>query len=140
MKKRIGMACMLFSCVLAFSGCEAKEVFQDILSVNEAEIGKDSGGKVTITNPVEQPKNNTATPTPTKEPTPTPTEEPKEMVYCISPVNVREGSSNQAAILGALTAGQAVEKLGEEKSWIKIRFEGKEGWVYGKYVTSEEPG
>lgn len=136
-KKQICLLLAVFSFSTNLTGCMAWDVITDILSVNNADTDSD-GPKVTISKPTAEPKPS-ETPEPTHTPEPTPTEEPKEWVYCISPVNVRAGSGNKEQILGALTAGQKVEKLGEERSWIKIKFEGQEGWVYEKYVTDEEP-
>lgn len=137
-KKRICLLAMVSVFAAAFTGCTAWDVIKDVLSVNSADTSGDDGPKVTISKPTMEPKPS-ATPTPTHTPEPTPTEDPKEWVYCISPVNVREGAGNKERILGELTTGQKVEKLGEERSWIKIKFEGQEGWVYEKYITDEEP-
>lgn len=139
MRKRTLAVCMLIICMLSFSGCEAMEVLEDILSVNEAEIRGDGGPKVTITKPSEAPQ--TPTPEePTPEPaasTPEPAKEPQNVVRCISPVNVRAGSNKDAQIIGALQSGQEVEKLGQEGGWVKISYEGQEGWVYEKYVMDQ---
>ncbi|MBS6196360.1 MAG: SH3 domain-containing protein [Clostridiales bacterium] len=137
MKRKMIAAGLLVFCMLVFSGCGVLEVIQDILSVNDAEIHTDDGPKVTISKPTAQPSP-TEEMVPTAEPTPTPTEEPENIIYCISPVNVRAGSSNQSQVIGALASGDAVEMLGQEGGWIKIRYEGQEAWVYEKYMTSEK--
>jgi uncharacterized protein YgiM (DUF1202 family) len=138
MKKKICIVLVVLLCTGGLTGCSAWDVVKDILSVNSADTS-DNGPKVSIAKPTPTPAA-TATPAPTATATPTPTEKPREMVYCISPVNVRESSNNQSAIIGALTQGQEVEKLGEENSWVKIDYNGKTGWVYNKYVSSEKTG
>ncbi|NCB93517.1 MAG: SH3 domain-containing protein [Clostridia bacterium] len=138
MKKGICILLIMIMSMTLLSGCSALEVIGDILSVNSADTS-DDGPKVTINKPTATPTP-TDTPVPTPTATPTPTKEAKNMVYCISPVNVRAGGTNQAAIIGELAAGDAVEKLGEENSWIKIKYEGKEGWVYNKYMSDKKTG
>lgn len=133
-------AWLLFIMVLlavSLTGCTIWEVTKDILSVNHADTNRNNGPKVTISKPTKEPEPS-ETPSPTAA-EPTPTEDPKEWVYCISPVNVRAGAGSQEQILGFLTAGQKVEKLGQERGWIKIEFEGQDGWVYEKYVSEQEP-
>lgn len=138
MKKHIRLLFIVSLAVINLTGCTALNVIKDILSVNNADTSGSDEPKVTISKPTKEPEP-TETPTPTVTEEPTPTEEPKEWVYCISPVNVRAGAGNQEQILGFLTTGQKVEKLGQERSWIKIDFEGREGWVYEKYMSDEEP-
>lgn len=137
-KKYVWLLFIVLLFVINFSGCTAGDVIRDILSVSRADTGGTDGPKVTITKPTKEPEPS-ETPAPTATPEPTPTEDPKEWVYCISPVNVRAGAGNQEQILGFLTAGQKVEKLGQERSWIRIKFEGQDGWVYEKYMSDEEP-
>lgn len=120
-------------CVLNICGCTALDVVKDILSVNHADTKADEKPKVTINQPTQKPRD-TVTPEPTETPTPEPTEEPKDWMYCISPVNVRAGAGNQEQILGFLTTGEKVEKIGEDRNWIQIIWEGREGWVYGDYL------
>lgn len=138
MKKRTCFMALLMVSMLFLPACSPLDVIKDILSVNQADTSSDEGPKVTITKPTPAPKvSDTVTPAPSAAPTPT--EEPREMVYCISPVNVRDAATNQSQVIGALTTGDAVEKLGEERSWIKIKYEGREAWVYEKYMSSEKP-
>lgn len=138
MKKHIRLLLIVSLFAINLAGCTAWDVVKDILSVNRADTSGTDGPKVTISKPTKEPEPSQML-VPTATPEPTPTEDPKEWVYCISPVNVRAGAGNQEQILGFLTAGQKVEKLGQERSWIKIRFEGQDGWVYEKYMSDEEP-
>jgi Bacterial SH3 domain. len=59
------------------------------------------------------------------------------LIYCISPVNVREGHSG-TRVIGSLRTGDAVAKLGQEGGWIEIEFEGMRGFVYQDFM-SENP-
>lgn len=143
MKRKNGKRCvcfllLLFCMTVQLSGCMAWDVVKDILSVSKADTSGDDGPKVTIVKPTNPPESGIKI-TPTATPEPTPTEEEKDWIYCASPVNVRAGAGNQEKVLGSLVTGEKVEKLGEERNWIKIRFEGQDGWVYGKYMTEEEP-
>lgn len=133
--------CLFVVCGLA--GCTFSEVMKDILSVNDANIAKKTGPKVEIDDPVmvedaaqEEAPDSSQQSADTDEPTPEVSKEPENLVYCLSPVNVREGGGNSYPVIGALTAGEAVEKLGQEGSWIKIAYKGSEGWVYEKYLSA----
>ena len=81
----------------------------------------------------------TQLPTATATPTPTPTQEAKETVYCTSPVNVRDAASTGSNVIGMLSTGDAVERLGQEGGWVKILYEGQEAYVYQDYVSSTQP-
>ena len=65
-------------------------------------------------------------------------EEPQDLIYCISPVNVREAGDTVARVIGSLRTGDAVQRIGENGGWIEIIFEGQHGYVYMDYM-SEEP-
>ena len=45
------------------------------------------------------------------------------MVYCTSPVNVRDAASTGSNVIGMLSTGDAVERLGQEGGWVKILYE-----------------
>lgn len=137
MKKKFYTLAVMAGLLFCFSGCTALDVVKDILSVNTADTSKDDGPKVTITKPTAAPRP-TESVTPTLTPTPTPSEEPKEIIYCSSPVNVRAAADSNSQVLDSLTAGQEVEKIGEDGGWIQIRYEGVEGWVYHKYMTDQK--
>lgn len=132
--------CLLI--LFGMSGCTFSEVIEDIISVNNANLTKKAGPRVEISDPVTseddpvndevQQQEEVAAPTP-EEPA-----EPANLVYCLSPVNVREGGGSSYPVIGALTAGEAVEKLGQEGSWIKISYKGSIGWVYEKYLSGSD--
>ena len=60
------------------------------------------------------------------------------LIYCIAPVNVREGHSG-TRVIGSLRVGDAVVKLGQEGGWIEIMFEGTQGFVYQDYMSDTAP-
>ena len=62
----------------------------------------------------------------------------ENLIYCIAPVNVREGHSG-TRVIGSLRTGDAVEKLGQEGGWIKIMFEGMHGFVYQDFMSEVAP-
>lgn len=143
-KKRMSLVVAASLFLMLAAGCgKVFEVTGDILSLSVADTGKDeddsySSGEEELPKrqvTVKPTQESTSTPTPT----PTPTEEPKEMVYCISPVNVRDAASTGSRVIGTLNTGDAVERLGQEGGWVKILYEGQEAYVYQDYVSSTRP-
>ncbi|MCD8077930.1 MAG: SH3 domain-containing protein [Lachnospiraceae bacterium] len=63
----------------------------------------------------------------------------ENLVYAISGVNVRDAASSNSNIMGTLSEGDAVVKLGEEGSWTKIEYNGAECYVYSEYLTETAP-
>lgn len=54
-------------------------------------------------------------------------------------LNLRQEPSSKAAILGVLEKGDTVRVESEKGSWLKVTTsEGKEGWVYSRYITGYE--
>lgn len=88
---------------------------------------------------------------PTTSPSPTPTPASASAVLSLTPdkpyvtieetgtgwLRVRTDASATSDELGKATTGEKLKYLGEttESGWFKIEFEGKTGWVSGKYVT-----
>ena len=135
-KKRMILMLAAALCLMLTAGCgKAFEVAGDILSLSVADTGKDEEElperQVTV--------KPTQLPTATATLTPTPTQEAKEMVYCTSPVNVRDAASTGSNVIGMLSTGDAVERLGQEGGWVKILYEGQEAYVYQDYVSSTQP-
>ncbi len=64
------------------------------------------------------------------------------IVNCKTRVNVREKASSKSRLLGKADKGTTYEVLGRSGNWVKIKFEGKEGYVYRTYirVDGEETG
>lgn len=54
--------------------------------------------------------------------------------YALETVNVRSEPNTSSNILGSLEAGEPVVYLNRTGKWIKVQYEGKTGYVYGKYL------
>lgn len=55
-------------------------------------------------------------------------------------ISVRDGQSQNAAVLGYIETGAPVDILEETEDFLKIRTEdGIEGWVRARYILSEKP-
>ncbi|MCD8052807.1 MAG: SH3 domain-containing protein [Lachnospiraceae bacterium] len=63
----------------------------------------------------------------------------EDLVYATSGVNVRDAASSNSNIVGTLSEGEAVVKLGEEGSWTKVEYNGAECYVYSEYLTETAP-
>ena len=63
----------------------------------------------------------------------------QDLVYCISPVNVRAAGESVAPTIGSLRTGDAVTKVSQEGGWIEIIFEGRPGYVYMDYLSETAP-
>ncbi|MFR8548328.1 MAG: SH3 domain-containing protein [Lachnospiraceae bacterium] len=62
------------------------------------------------------------------------------IMYATTGVNVRDSYSSDAAILGGLTKGQAVEITGTtSNNWVRVKFNGHIGYVYADYLSWSEP-
>lgn len=54
-------------------------------------------------------------------------------------LNLRQEPSSKATIIGVLEKGDSVRVESEKGSWLKVTTsEGKEGWVYNRYITGYE--
>ncbi|WP_455538592.1 C40 family peptidase [Terrisporobacter sp.] len=53
-------------------------------------------------------------------------------------VNFRSGAGTNYSSLGKLNKGDKVEYLGESGSWVKIKYNGQTGYVYGSYVEKNK--
>lgn len=61
-------------------------------------------------------------------------------MYATAGVNVRDTYSSDGAILGGLAKGQGVEITGTTTNgWIRVKFGGATGYVYGDYLSWSEP-
>ena len=49
-------------------------------------------------------------------------------------VNFRSGAGTNYSSIGKFNKGDKIEYLGESGSWVKARYSGKTGYVYGSYV------
>jgi 2',3'-cyclic-nucleotide 2'-phosphodiesterase / 3'-nucleotidase len=57
-------------------------------------------------------------------------------IVVASALNVRAGASTSSKIIGVLPAGKVVTLLEEVNGWYKIDYNGKTGYIYGKYVAA----
>ena len=59
------------------------------------------------------------------------------IVNCKESVNVREKASSKSKLLGTADKGNTYDVLGLFGNWVKIDFDGEEGYVYKKYIRVE---
>lgn len=59
------------------------------------------------------------------------------IVNCKTKVNVRAQASSKSKILGTAKKGETFKVLGTSGSWVKIDFNGKDGYVYKTYIRVE---
>lgn len=59
-------------------------------------------------------------------------------VMAVSGVNVRTAPDKNSEVVGTLSEGEKVKKLGEEGSWTKIEYNGSECYVFSEYLTDAE--
>lgn len=92
----------------------------------------------------------TPSPTPVPTPTPRPTSTPAGTEATPEPtvpaetgtvavdgrnvLNVRSGPGTDYDKIGALENGETVVILGRDGTWLRIEYEGREAWVYSKYI------
>ncbi|MDQ0881987.1 SH3 domain-containing protein [Peribacillus sp. V2I11] len=55
-------------------------------------------------------------------------------------LNMRKSGSDSAGIVAKLTGGTQVTVYSESKGWVKIKANGKEGYVSAKYLSTTKPG
>ncbi|WP_434577867.1 5'-nucleotidase C-terminal domain-containing protein [Thermoanaerobacterium thermosaccharolyticum] len=72
---------------------------------------------------------------PTPAPAPTPTPQYDYGIVTASALNVRAGASTSSKVIGVLHAGNIVNLISESNGWYQIDYNGKTGYVYGKYVA-----
>ena len=59
------------------------------------------------------------------------------IVNCKTSVNVREKATSKSKLLGTAKKGAVYDVTGTFGSWVKIDFDGKEGYVYKTYIRVE---
>ena len=57
------------------------------------------------------------------------------IMYVKSGVNVRERPDKNSTVLGTLSGGDQVEKVGQEGSWVQIKYNGGTAYVFNTYLT-----
>ena len=58
--------------------------------------------------------------------------------YATTSVNVRSGPGTKYSIVGGLNRGDMVKRTGESGKWIRVAYNGIEGYVYGKYLSDTD--
>lgn len=61
-----------------------------------------------------------------------------DTVYATTSVNVRSGPGTKYSIVGGLNRGDMVKRTGESGKWIRVAYNGIEGYVYGKYLSDTD--
>ncbi|ALZ64595.1 SH3 domain-containing protein (plasmid) [Bacillus cereus] len=56
----------------------------------------------------------------------------------INILNVRSGAGTNFKVMGILSKNQTITILDSTKDWYKIKFNGKDGYVKGSYLTAED--
>lgn len=59
--------------------------------------------------------------------------------WAVSAVNVHSGPGMNYGNIGVLSGGQEVDLLDSSSGWWKIRFNGRDGYVYRNYLTKTKP-
>lgn len=57
------------------------------------------------------------------------------VMYCISPVNVRDAASVNSTVIGELSAGEEVTAYNKTEGWIEIDYKGQRAYVYEEYLS-----
>lgn len=61
-----------------------------------------------------------------------------DTMYATTSVNVRSGPGTKYSIVGGLNRGDIVKRTGESGKWIRVAYNGIEGYVYGKYLSDTD--
>lgn len=63
---------------------------------------------------------------------------PDTMIAAV-PINVRSDSANAGKVLTVAERGQQVQVTGRpDGGWVPVSVNGKSGWIYGRYLTTEK--
>lgn len=65
----------------------------------------------------------------------TPTVKKYKVVSSAGYLNVRSSASTSGSILGQISAGTVIESLSQSGVWHKIKYQSKDAWVHGDYLT-----
>jgi len=66
-------------------------------------------------------------------------QETNPVIWTNSGVNLREAPNTDCAVITVLDAGTQLELLGEEEGWVKVSYNGQEGYVSVDYITDSDP-
>lgn len=121
--KAVSTVIMWILCSALLTGCT-------LLPLRE-EVGSKRGGDVITEIP-------DAKETPKTLIKPTKIEEPDNLMYCISAVNIRDAASSNSNVIGELKKGEQVTVLSMDGSWIEVEYKGKSAFVYEKYLGDKQ--
>ena len=136
MKKKLILATLVVAAL--FTGCKDK--------VQQPEKSQQAQGEVNKGRPDAKTESETATTMEEQKSeeqtvTPAASSSQQPMVYSVSAdgfLNIREQPNSSSRILGRLiTDGKGAEYLGSTGQWLKVRYEGVEGFVHGNYARLE---
>lgn len=57
------------------------------------------------------------------------------VMYCISPVNVRDAAGTDSTVIGELRTGEKVTVYSKAGGWIEISYNGQKAYVYEEYLS-----
>lgn len=57
------------------------------------------------------------------------------VMYCVSPVNIRDAAGTDSNVIGELTAGEKVTVYGKSGGWVEIQYQGQRAYVYEEYLS-----
>ena len=60
-------------------------------------------------------------------------------MYITSGVNLRKGPGKEYDVIDTMPKGAAVEVIGSENGWIKVKYNGKEGFTGSSYLSKTKP-
>ena len=60
-------------------------------------------------------------------------------MYINSGVNLRKGPGKEYDVIDTMPKGAAVEVIGSENGWIKVKYNGKEGFMGSSYLSKTKP-
>jgi len=69
---------------------------------------------------------------------PSEVETDKNVMICVSPVNVRDAASSNSNIIGELEKGDEVTVLSKDGGWYEIEYKGKSAYVYERYLSEKQ--
>lgn len=66
-------------------------------------------------------------------------EKVNEAVWAISNVKIREDSSTNSEEIAMLNEGEPILRVGYNREWSKVKYEGRELYIASAYLTTEKP-
>ena len=62
-----------------------------------------------------------------------------QLLWTTSGVNMRTEPDKESTIITVLPVKTQVELIGEEEGWVKVLYNGQEGYISADYITDEDP-